>query len=106
MLGSARSDVCKGPGCFKLGRGSVTWRGCESGATNLEHGLPVSQKLDKARDNATFNDFFDGWILLLGKQFTELCGRVELTIGIVGEDARDHLVCKLGMCQWKMRRLG
>lgn len=73
--------------------------------THLKHSIIALQEGDKARNNAALNDAFNRRILLLGKKFTEFRGRVQLTIGIIGEDTRNHVVGELKVMDEDHRQL-
>ena len=50
-----------------------------------------TKKFDKSADNAGLNDLFDGGVSLLGEEFSELGGRLDLLVDLVREDTLDHL---------------
>lgn len=59
--------------------------------------MALLQELYETGNDPAFNDAFNGWVLLLRKEFTEFGGRVELTIRIIREHAIYHVLSKLGL---------
>lgn len=62
--------------------------------------MPIPQKLHKARNDTTLDNALDRWILLFGEQLAELGCRVQLALGIVRENTRNHLLREL---QWVVK---
>lgn len=52
--------------------------------------MTAAEELDKAGDDAALDDLLDGRVALLGQELPKLGRRVELLVGLVGEDAVDH----------------
>ena len=63
--------------------------------TNLQHGSTSPKKFDETGHDTTLNDFLNRWVPLLGQQFAELRGCIQLAIRITGEHATNHFLCKL-----------
>lgn len=61
----------------------------------MEHGIVTLQELHESWNDSALNDAFNWWILLLGEEFAEFGGRVQLTIGIIGEDSLNHILRQL-----------
>lgn len=84
VLCCSRCDVGQCPSSFKLESFiSGVIRRYRETSTHLEHRVVALQKLNKARDDAAFDDLFDRWVLLLGEQFAEASGRVKLALLIL-----------------------
>lgn len=73
VVRGSRGDVGEGPGGLEL-----------------DHRVARREELNEPRDNASGDDGFDGWILLLREELSELRRGVKLSVNIVREDARDH----------------
>jgi hypothetical protein len=56
----------------------------------LDHGVLITEELDETGDDAALDDLFDGRVALLGQKLAELGRRVELLVGLVGENALNH----------------
>lgn len=57
--------------------------------------MTCPKKLNKPWYDTTFDDTLDGRVFLFRKKFAEFGSRVQLTIGIIGENARNHLFSQL-----------
>lgn len=74
-----------------LGGGTTGNVGQGPGSLELDQSVGRSEELDKAADDTGLDDFFDGWVSLLGQEFAELGRGVDLLLELVGEDTSNHL---------------
>jgi hypothetical protein len=67
----------------------------EGRGTHLKHRVSFPQEMDKARDNTTFDDLFNWWVLLFREKLPEFGRGVKLTFGIIGKNAINHFLIEL-----------
>jgi hypothetical protein len=98
VLLSAGCDICQSPGGLKLPKESSEGkrrRGKERCGTHLKHRVSFPQELNEARDNTTFNDLFNWWVLLFREKLPEFGRGIKLAFGIIGKNATNHLLLEL-----------
>lgn len=83
---------------YNLGLGGASGGDVGQGPCGLElhEGVRGSEKLDETADDTSLDDLFDRRVALLGQQFAESGGSLNLQIDLVGENALDHLRKILG----------
>ena len=64
-------------------------------SNDLDGRMWARQELDKARDDATGDYSINRWVVLFGKQFPQLGRRIELSLRIVREHARNYVRSEL-----------
>lgn len=87
----AASNCERARGCTGVSHRFRRVRGAgERDETHLDHRVGAPEELDEAGDDAALDHLLDGRVALLREELAELHRRVELLIGLVGEDALDH----------------
>lgn len=64
-------------------------------STRLKHRMPMLKKLYETRNNTAINDAFDWRILFFREKFAKLGSRVQLSLWIIRENARNHFIGQL-----------